>query len=62
MKKNVAGINVMNNYDLRNIIFSFFRSKFCEDCKKYKKNCVKTEKYCICYECFFENWKTLWHL
>ena len=62
MKKKEASCKVMNNTDLRKIIFSFFRTSICETCNKYKVNCIRNRKFCICYECFFENWKSLWHL
>jgi hypothetical protein len=56
---------VMNNNDLRNIIFSYFRNKefkICQKCKivcKWSKNnyntkCIEWNNFINCYYCFAE--------
>ena len=50
--------DVMNNMDLRNLIFQYFADTICEQCKKCKVKAIKTKKFVLCYDCFLENWKT----
>ena len=50
----LASFKVMNNRDLRRIIFSFFLSKYCEKCKKSITNheyLSFSDSY-ICFPCF----------
>ena len=54
---NKASSIVMNNYDLRYNIISYFNMFRCEQCKTKYGNFIKTKKFCICKKCFLENWK-----
>ena len=56
-----ASFIVMNNKDLRSIIFSYLSGKYCHQCKKVITNhhYVSFYNWRCCFPCFRKNYKII---